>query len=153
MSRDIQDLATCMQPVAIAFKARCAEAGLPIVITQTHRTDEEQQALYDQGRVRPGKIVTNARPGSSAHNPPNQFPGLAFDIAFFIPETGYLTWEEARPGAWEEVGSIGESLGLVWGGRWPRFQDKPHFEWPEWRKVVAGGDPTDGSSRSGETTG
>lgn len=144
MSRDVQDLAECMRPVAVEFCARCAEAGFNVLITQTRRTAEEQQALYDQGRVRPGKVVTKARPGESPHN-----FGLAFDVAFRVPETGDVTWD----GDWDRVGAIGERLGLVWGGRFHSFPDRPHFEWPEWRYVAAGADPTDGKSRSGGPTG
>ena len=45
-------------------------------ITQGLRTFPEQQALYDQGRNgKPGKIVTNAKPGQSYHN-----WGLAIDL-------------------------------------------------------------------------
>ncbi len=153
MSRDIADLAPCMRPAATEFVAQCLAVGLPVLITQTHRTDEEQQRLYDQGRTTPGKIVTNAKPGDSPHNPVKGFPGLAFDIAFRVLETGGVTWEEPRPGGWEEAGRIAESLGLVWGGRWKKFPDRPHFEWPDWRKVAVGGDPSGGSSPSGARTG
>ena len=130
MSRNIEDLDPRMQPLALELVGRCMAQGLPIVITQTRRTMEEQQALYDQGRVRPGKIVTQARPGQTAHN-----YGLAFDVAFIIPETGEITWDEPRSGAWYDVGRIGEGLGLIWGGRWRKFPDRPHFELANWRSA------------------
>ncbi|MGN7308723.1 M15 family metallopeptidase, partial [Bacillus subtilis] len=41
--------------------------GIPIVITQGLRTVAEQDALYAQGRSKPGKVVTNARGGYSYH--------------------------------------------------------------------------------------
>lgn len=130
MSRDIQDLEPCLRQPANAFVARCLTIGLHIVITQTHRTREEQQALYEQGRTRPGKIVTKAGPDASPH-----VAGLAFDIAFRDAE-GHITWDETWPGAWETVGQIGEGLGLKWGGRWAGFPDRPHFEWPNWKEVA-----------------
>jgi peptidoglycan L-alanyl-D-glutamate endopeptidase CwlK len=39
-----------------------------IRVTQGLRTFEEQDALYAQGRTKPGKKVTNAKAGQSIHN-------------------------------------------------------------------------------------
>lgn len=149
MSRDLADLAPYVAEVAKELLAACYAKGLFLIITQTKRTVAEQQALYDQGRIRDGKIVTNARPGDSPHCPPNDFPALAFDVAFKVPESGIVTWEPPEGRSWFEVGRIGESLGLVWGGSWKGFPDRPHFEWADWRQVAAGGDPTGGSVASG----
>jgi len=115
----------------VADKARAliklaAEKGHKIIITNGTRTNEEQQKLYDQGRVTPGKIVTNAKPGSSYHN----FK-LAFDFA--IVKDDRPTWDakvdvdQDGVSDYVEVGELGESLGLEWGGRW-RFLDLPHFQ-------------------------
>jgi hypothetical protein len=93
----------------------CEQNGVAIKVTSTMRSCEAQNALYAQGRTTPGKIVTNAKCGESAHN-----FGVAFDICF----------NTATPynGPWEKVGTLGESLGLEWGGRWTTFVDKPHFQ-------------------------
>lgn len=48
------------------------------------RTFEEQEAIYAQGRTKPGKIVTNARGGQSYHN---------FGLACFSYDTEILTNE------------------------------------------------------------
>lgn len=37
-------------------------------VTSAKRSMEEQERLYAQGRTKPGAIVTNAKPGQSAHN-------------------------------------------------------------------------------------
>lgn len=153
MSRDLKLLASYVADAAKELVIRCLTAGLPILITQTKRTELEQQALWEQGRTRPGKVVTNARPGDSAHCPPHDFSGLAFDVAFRVLETGEVTWNPPEGRTWEEVGAIGEALGLEWGGRWTGFQDKPHFQWPHWRRVAAGADPTGGSAKSGTALG
>src|SRR4051812_45095106 len=50
-------------------------ANLPFLVTQGLRTWKEQDALYEQGRTKPGKIVTKAKGGQSYHN-----FGLAVDI-------------------------------------------------------------------------
>ena len=130
MSRRVEDLDPTLQPLAVEFLRLAWAAGLPVVITQTRRSATEQDALYAQGRTTPGRIVTNAPAGSSPH-----CAGLAFDVAFQAPEH-QVTWEEPRPGAWDALGAIGEGLGLIWGGRWRHFVDRPHFQVDDW-KVVA----------------
>jgi hypothetical protein len=74
----------------------------------------------------PGKIITNAKPGQSMHNPDASGKSRAFDIAFVVG-AGEVTWE----GPWELVGAMAEHLGLTWGGHFKSFQDKPHFEYRE----------------------
>ena len=59
----------------------------------TLRTFAEQAEIFAQGRTKPGKIVTNARPGLSAHN-----YGLAVDIVLIIDKNGDGKFESA---AWE----------------------------------------------------
>lgn len=97
------------------FISACAAAGSPIIIMSQYRSCAEQDALYAQGRTKPGNIVTNAKCGQSLHN-----YGVAFDVAF-KSATPYV-------GNWEKIGKIGESLGLEWGNRWENFPDKPHFQ-------------------------
>jgi len=40
-----------------------------------------------------------------------------------------IRWEETDT-AWLKIGQIGESLGLVWGGRWKQ-KDLGHFQLPD----------------------
>ena len=136
MSRRIEDLSEEMQEHARDFLAAAEASGFSVLITQTKRTPAEQDALYEQGRTRPGKIVTNAQAGETPHCPPGDVPALAFDIAFREEGTGWITWDEPHPGGWEEIGVIGESAGLEWGGRWTKFQDRPHFQMRHWRDHI-----------------
>jgi len=48
---------------------------------------------------------------------------VAFDCGLFRGKT-YL---EESP-LYKEVGGIGKSLGLEWGGDWKSIVDEPHFE-------------------------
>ncbi|MGI6066302.1 MAG: M15 family metallopeptidase [Bacillota bacterium] len=91
-----------------------------IVISQTWRTREEQDALYAQGRTRSGNIVTNTRYPYSLH-----CWGVAFDIAVIV--NNKANWSAKY---YDIVGPLGESLGLEWGGRWKSFVDRPHFQLP-----------------------
>lgn len=95
--------------------------------THTLRTIEEQDALYAQGRTKPGKVVTNAKGGQSYHN-----YGLAIDICLII-DGKEASWDSIRDfdgdkiADWMEIVKIFEAHGWEWGGDW-RFKDLPHFQ-------------------------
>ena len=74
-----------------------------------------QLYLYEQGRTRPGKIVTNTK--NSNHS-----SGYAWDIAVSPPKALYDKSELAK------AGRIAEKLGIEWGGSWTKFVDNPHFQ-------------------------
>ena len=119
MSRSLIDLHPEVRWRAEKVLEAASEISIPILIYFTLRTFAEQQALYEQGRKTPGQIVTKAKAGESYHN-----YGLAFD---FVPtENGKPKWGDLN--SFKQVGELGESLGLQWGGRWPKFKDYPHFQ-------------------------
>ena len=123
-SRLIQDLTPEMQPLAREFMIRCVAEDIPVIITCTLRSMDEQAALYAQGRTTPGKVVTHAKPGQSKHN-----TGEAFDVGL-KNEDGSMDWDAGNP-HWLRMGEIGEEIGLEWGGRWSgKKQDLPHFQMP-----------------------
>jgi len=114
------------------------ELGFPpnvaVRLVQTLRTIEEQNALYEQGRTKPGNIVTNARGGSSYHN-----YGLAFDFAILLDKDGNGTYDELswdikkdndKDGIadWLEVVKVFEAAGWEWGGKWSSIKDYPHLQ-------------------------
>jgi peptidoglycan L-alanyl-D-glutamate endopeptidase CwlK len=101
--------------------------------SHTLRTFEEQNALYAQGRTKPGKIVTKARGGESMHN-----YGLAVDIVLLVDKDKNGTFESASwetnvdfdgdgVADWMEVVKIFKMYGWEWGGDW-KFIDMPHFQ-------------------------
>lgn len=98
------------------------KAGMQIEVVQGLRTFAEQDALFAQGRTKPGKVVTNARGGQSNHN-----YGLAVDVVPFA--NGKPNWE-APNSIWMAIGSEAEKLGMEWGGNWKKFIDKPHIQLP-----------------------
>lgn len=130
-SRSLNDLHPKLRPLAELFVARCKAAGLDILITCTYRSAAEQNELYAQGRTRPGRIVTRARGGQSAHNfmLDGKPAARAFDI---VPlNLGKLVWDETYPD-WQKAGEIGMALGLNWYGRpGAPFREFPHFELPK----------------------
>ncbi|WDF47801.1 M15 family metallopeptidase [Chryseobacterium sp. KACC 21268] len=97
-------------------------------ITQGFRTFDEQTKLYSQGRTRPGKKVTNAKPGQSIHN-----YGLAVDICLIIngKSASWDTtkdWDNDQVADWYECVKVFAKHGWNWGGNWKNFKDLPHFE-------------------------
>ena len=128
-SRRLEDLHPDLHAIADAFLARCKAAGLDILITCTYRSGAEQDALYAQGRTTPGKIVTRAKAGQSAHNATDAAgkpAARAFDI---VPlRNGKAIWTASDP-AWATAGAIGMELGLVWyGAPGSKFKESPHFQ-------------------------
>ena len=54
----------------------CKAEGFPVLVTSTVRDDEYQAYLYEQGRTRPGSIVTNGKYPTFHWDQ----AGLAFDV-------------------------------------------------------------------------
>lgn len=112
--------------------AKAKTKGIDLFVVSAHRGEAEQNELYSRGRTQaelnkvglshvkaqPDKRkVTNAKAGQSDHN-----VRRAVDL---VEKKGRkLIWTNSR---WDEIGRLGESVGLKWGGRWKRFVDKPHF--------------------------
>lgn len=94
-----------------------AESALfvTIRISQGTRTFEEQQAIYDQGRKTPGKIVTWSPPGASYHN-----YGIAIDVVVVNPD-GTINWNFDYHKLLPYMGK------MTWGGVFPK-PDMDHFE-------------------------
>lgn len=111
---------------ALTGKAMCRFAF-------TLRTVAEQDALYAQGRTKPGNVVTKAKGGQSYHN-----YGLAIDVVLLIDKDGNGSYETAswdtrgdfdsdKQADWMEIVNIFKQYGWEWGGNW-KFVDAPHFQ-------------------------
>lgn len=98
------------------FTATCAKAGIHLIVTQGLRTIAEQDALYAQGRTKPGKIVTQAKGGQSFHN-----FGVAFDVAGYDGKALHYDLD------WAHLGKIAATIGLEHGDR--GYVDLPHFQY------------------------
>lgn len=106
------------------------EATYPVTVrlVEVLRTMAEQQKVYDQGRRTPGKIVTNAVPGSSYH----QY-GLAADL---VPLKNGRPDYDHDQSPWAPIAS---KYGITWGGNFAgSFKDRDHWEsqlghnWRQW---------------------
>ena len=119
MGRDKTKLHPELQIIAAEFEKRCKAAGLNVLITETYRSKQEQDAIYAQGRTTPGNIVTNAKYPLSPH-----CWGVAFDFCRNVRGREY----DDSDGFFKRCGEIGKALGLFWGGDFRSFVDKPHLE-------------------------
>lgn len=122
MSREINLLHPRLRRIIPQLIAECAAQGLPVLVTQTMRTKAEQDALYAQGRTKPGAVVTNARYPNSAH-----CWGVAFDFCRNVRGREY----DDSDGFFARVAAIAKPYGLTWGGDWENFVDRPHLELTE----------------------
>lgn len=88
--------------------------GIELEVVETYRSPERQNMVKEKG-------FSMLHGGKSKHQ-----HYLAVDV---VPvKYGWYMWHDKE--LWEKVGKIGENQGLIWGGRWQRFRDYPHFEYP-----------------------
>lgn len=121
MNSKIELLHPDLRDICYEFLAKCEAEGLMAAVAETWRSKEEQDALYEQGRTKPGEIITNAQYPDSGH-----CWGVAFDI---YRNDGMGAYYDAD-GWFTKCGQIGKSMGLFWGGDFHSLVDKPHYEYP-----------------------
>lgn len=132
---NIETLHVCVRPYARSLVEKAAGREIIIKVISGMRTYAEQDALYAQGRTKPGDKVTNARAGHSNHN-----FGIAFDVGLF---SGNADPEKAKKyvsssPVYKAVGALGMELGLEWGGSWTSIVDEPHFQLrPDWARKMS----------------
>jgi hypothetical protein len=149
--RSLDALNHGFRPLAVEFVRRLAAADIPYRIDETLRTADVQEAYWLQSRAPLAEVnaarkkaglyllteaenrVTVTWTRESVH-----LKGEALDVVpllgrgdgrFFVP-WDYLPYA----GIWLQMGKIGRSLGLEWGGAWPPLtggvigKDPPHYQ-------------------------
>jgi len=113
-----------LEPFVAAAELAMEKHGVKVEVISGLRSWAAQAALFAQGRTKPGRIVTKARPGSSWHN-----YGLAIDLGLFSNGV-YL--DEVDPKRadrlYQEIGTIAARMGIEWAGNWKSFPEGPHFQ-------------------------
>lgn len=114
--------------------------GLPLIVFETFRGGERQNALKESGSSKAG----------AAQSPHNY--GLACDFVLDVDKCpvrkrewpsgsgNYFkdAWDYETPEAkeaYDKFGELAERIGLEWGGRW-KFLDVPHVQMPNWRRHI-----------------
>ncbi len=116
--------------------------GYNPVVVEVYRPPTRQRALYAQGRTdkqllakgyTQSEIQQYRQAGYTADKPIVSYTlhsmhskGRAMDIAWLV--NGRITYDV--PNSWWELyGAIARKHGLVWGGDWKTFKDRPHIEY------------------------
>jgi len=102
----LRTLHPALIPYAQQFVRALERAGIRVTVTSARRDPKKQAQLYEAYLAGRSKFPA-APPGHSPHE-----LGIAFDV-------------HLDPPAYEAAGTVWESLGLRWGGR---FQDRIHFD-------------------------
>lgn len=126
-SRDIDLLRPDVAANCHLWVERCRAAGLNVLVTNTVRDREYQAYLYEQGRTRPGGIVTNS-PVPTFHADTS---GLAFDFCKNVKGHEYDDRD-----FFYQAAAIAKKMGFSWGGDWRTFQDLPHIQWDDGKRYT-----------------
>lgn len=136
--RNIKELHPSLQIKLSVFKEECKKQGVKISFGECLRTKAEQDALYAQGRTKPGNIVTNSK--GSTYSSQHQW-GIAADfyLDMDVDGDGEKTDDAFNnsKSMFNKAGKIAESVGLGWGGSWKNFKDLPHVYLPDWGSTTA----------------
>jgi len=129
-SRDVNLLRADVAENCRTWQRVCQREGLNVLITCTVRDDAYQAWLYEQGRTRPGVIVTNSRVATFHWDR----AGLAFDFCRNVRGKEYDNSDRL----FNRAGAIAEGMGFEWGGSWKNFVDLPHVQWSGEKKNITG---------------
>jgi len=123
MGKSLTELASYFLPLAQKLIDQANTAGLDVIIVDTGRTAAEQIQ----------KLANGVSWTTHSKHEPQPPEGLseAIDLA---PRACILlkNWGPGDP-RWRQLGEIGKSLGLLWGGDWTHinngYGDQSHFEY------------------------
>lgn len=94
-------------------------------ISDGRRTMAQQRAIYSQGRTTPGKVVSNAKPGQSAHN-------FGYAVDLWPMKGDDFDWG-ASAKTFKVMADIAREMGLTSGYYFKSIFDAPHIESPRWK--------------------
>jgi hypothetical protein len=117
----VKKLGTVKPPLRKVIERAAEITQQPFEIVQGNRTQAEQNALYAQGRTKPGKVVTWTR--NSRH-----IGGGAIDFAALVGNK--ISWDpKYYPEVAKAIREAAEQLGVgvIWGGNW-KTKDWGHIE-------------------------
>jgi len=103
--------------------------GIKVMPISFYRTAEEQNARYQQGRTKSGKIITNC---DGYKNKSKHQDWLATDLA--IPTSDWKDFIWVMTDEYRKLGELAQHIGLEWGHEWyeegkTSFDDVWHFQY------------------------
>jgi len=124
-------LSPAMRAVVLEFVAKLVEHGIVFKIVETWRTEERHRKLLARGAswTAKSKHLRTRESASGETVPASDAIDLApFDV-WRLSGANKIMWDAENP-QWWRMGKLGESLWLIWGGRWAR-RDMGHWELPD----------------------
>lgn len=129
--RSIDNLVGIHPDLAKLMCEAIKESPIDFTITEGVRTTERQQSLYEQGRSKPGTIVTHADglQKKSNHQSKSDGYGYAVDLYPLINGKVELNAINELNAIASHICDIATQLNIpvIWGGNW-KLRDYPHFE-------------------------
>ena len=115
---DLGALHPTFRESVVQLLASFQQEELPFQLYEGFRTPQRQAWLYQQGRTRPGSIITESDAWGSYH----QY-GLAADFVLWV--NGAWTWSTlgVNESRWKRLRDLGKSAGLE-----PRGSELPHLQ-------------------------
>lgn len=123
-SRSLDELRPAVAVKAKEWLKRCTRDGIQVLVYNTYRTIEEQNAIYAQGRTAPGRKATNARGGRSWHN-----FRRAWDAVPMVNGLPDWSCDFIHEHWWQVMIFHAREMGIEWGGDFTKFKgDWYHFQ-------------------------
>lgn len=128
-SQRILSLLPKVQEEAKEWLSECEKQGVWVLVTDAYRNWAMQAWLYASGRIRPGKIVTYAKPGYSMHN---------FRVALdFVPADGNGKAHYEDITRYYQAINLAKHLGFMSGSDWASPKtDLPHLEFTQGHDIA-----------------
>ena len=116
----IARLRTCDERLQHILAVAILVTDIDFTVVQGHRGEEEQNHYYDTGK-------SQLRWPESKHN---KEPSLGVDVCPYVD--GKLDWYNIKnfeylANLFKEIAER-QDVDLIWGGDWPNFKDRPHFQ-------------------------
>ena len=109
--------------------AEAMERRAYFVVTETLRTYERQQYLFENGKTR--TLKGNHLIGKAIDVAPVKLYDLNSELVGKVRELG-LSEEDKKLPSWVVLGELAVKWGVGWGGckkgKWANFEDFPHLE-------------------------
>ena len=111
-------------------------------ITSGMRTAKEQANLYQQGRSKPGLVVTNADGYKYCSNHQEKVDGYGYAVDVCIlkyTSKGEVDWNFKYYKELYEIAKkngLLEKYGIEWAGNWKNFQEGAHYQLKNARNVA-----------------
>ena len=120
ISNDLKYLEPILRFKVLEMLDQIKAWGLPFAVFETGRSLERQKYIMSKGYTRTLK---------SRHliNLDNKELSTAVDFVYY--DNHGWSWDYLKHAMdYDNLGKIGQRLGLEWGGDWRTFKDYPHFQ-------------------------